>query len=148
MEHYITNIEEATIKNDMFRKVLFTTEHSQLVLMSLKPGEDIGTETHRLDQFIRVEAGRGTAYLNGAEYPLGDGTAVIIPSGTEHNILNSGQEALKLYTIYSPPEHKDGIVHVTKRDALDDREDHFDGKTTAMLQDLSAASLVATAKVI
>jgi mannose-6-phosphate isomerase-like protein (cupin superfamily) len=148
MAHYITNIEEATLQNDMFRKVLFTAEHSQLVVMSLKPGEDIGTETHQLDQFIRVEAGRGTAYLNGAEYPLEDGTAIVIPSGTEHNIRNSGHEALKLYTIYSPPEHKDGIVHATKRDALGDREDHFDGKTTAMLQDLSAASLVATAKVI
>lgn len=148
MEHYIINIEEATIQNDMFRKVLFTAEHSQLVLMSLKPGEDIGTETHRLDQFIRVEAGRGTAYLNGTEYSLEDGTAVIIPAGTEHNILNSGQESLKLYTIYSPPEHKDGIVHATKRNALDDHGDHFDGKTTAMLRELSAANLVATAKAI
>jgi mannose-6-phosphate isomerase-like protein (cupin superfamily) len=117
-------------------------------LMSLKPGEDIGTETHRLDQFIRVEAGRGIAYLNGVEYPLGNGTAIVIPSGTEHNIRNSGHEALKLYTIYSPPEHKDGVVHATKHDALGDRDDHFDGKTTTMLQDLSAASLVATAKIV
>ncbi len=138
MKSYITNIEEATIKNDMFRKVLFTSEHSQLVVMSLKPGEEIGTETHQLDQFIRVEAGRGTARLNGVEYPLGDGTAVVIPAGTEHNIVNSGHEALKLYTIYSPPEHKDGTVHATKQDALNDREDHFDGKTTSMLQKLSA----------
>jgi mannose-6-phosphate isomerase-like protein (cupin superfamily) len=141
MDHYITNIEEATIKNDMFRKVLFTAEHSQLVLMSLKPGEDIGPETHRLDQFIRVEAGRGTAYLNGADHPLEDGTAVVIPAGTEHNIRNSGHEPLKLYTIYSPPEHKDGTVHATKRDALNDREDHFDGKTTSMLKEPSAPSL-------
>lgn len=140
MDHYLTNIEETTIQNDMFRKVLFTAEHSQLVVMSLKPGEDIGIETHRLDQFIRVEAGRGIAYLNGAEYPLEDGTAVVIPAGTEHNITNSGHEALKLYTIYSPPEHKDGVVHVTKQDGLSDREDHFDGKTTAMLQELSAKS--------
>lgn len=138
MKSYITNIEEATIKNDMFRKVLFTSEHSQLVVMSLKPGEEIGTETHQLDQFIRVEAGRGTARLNGVEYPLGDGTAVVIPAGTEHNIVNSGHEALKLYTIYSPPEHKDGVVHATKQDALHDREDHFDGKTTSMLQEFSA----------
>ena len=138
MKSYITNIEEATIKNDMFRKVLFTSEHSQLVVMSLKPGEEIGTETHQLDQFIRVEAGRGTARLNGVEYPLGDGTAVVIPAGTEHNIVNSGHEALKLYTIYSPPEHKDGTVHATKQDALNDREDHFDDKTTSMLQKLSA----------
>jgi mannose-6-phosphate isomerase-like protein (cupin superfamily) len=138
MAHYITNIEEATTQNDMFRKVLFTAEHSQLVVMSLKPGEDIGTETHELDQFIRVESGRGAARLNGVDYPIEDGTAVIIPAGTEHNIKNSGQEALKLYTIYSPPEHKDGIVHATKRDALSDREDHFDGKTTTMLQESSA----------
>ncbi|HEY5931402.1 MAG TPA: cupin domain-containing protein [Nitrospira sp.] len=138
MKSYITNIEEATIKNDMFRKVLFTSEHSQLVVMSLKPGEEIGTETHQLDQFIRVEAGRGTARLNGVEYPLGDGTAVVIPAGTEHNIVNSGHEALKLYTIYSQPEHKDGTVHATKQDALNDREDHFDDKTTSMLQKLSA----------
>lgn len=148
MDHYITNIEDATIHNDMFRKVLFTAEHSQLVLMSLKPGEDIGTETHQLDQFIRVETGRGTAYLNGAEYPLEDGTAIVIPAGIKHNIRNSGQDALKLYTIYSPPEHKDGIVHVTKQDALGDREDHFDGQTTSMLRDLSAGSLVVTTKVI
>ena len=148
MDHYITNIEEATLKNDVFRKVLFTTEHSQLVLMSLKPGEDIGTETHDLDQFIRVESGRGTARLNGVEYGLADGTAVVIPAGTEHNIMNSGQESLKLYTIYSPPEHKDGIVHATKRDALADREDHFDGKTASMLQDMSPASLIATIKAI
>ncbi|CUS39615.1 cupin domain-containing protein [Candidatus Nitrospira nitrificans] len=138
MGHYITNIEEATITNDMFRKVLFTAAHSQLVLMSLRPGEDIGTETHRLDQFIRVEAGRGTAYLDGAEYPLEDGSAVVIPAGTEHNIRNSGHEALKLYTIYSPPEHKDGVVHVAKQDAVRDHEDHYDGRTTAMLQQVSA----------
>jgi mannose-6-phosphate isomerase-like protein (cupin superfamily) len=145
---YITNIEEATIKNDMFRKILFTAEHSQLVVMSLKPGEDIGGETHQLDQFIRVEAGRGTAYLNGVKHPIEDGTALVIPAGTEHNIMNSGQEFLKLYSIYSPPEHKDGIVHATKRDALADREDHFDGKTASMLQDMSPASLVATIKAI
>ena len=119
MDHYITNIEEATIKNDRFRKVLFTAEHSQLVVMSLKPGEDIGTETHQLDQFIRVEAGRGTAYLNGAEYPLEDGTAIVIPAGTEHNISNSGHEVLKLYTIYSPPEEAPGTVHHTKAEALE-----------------------------
>ena len=137
MDHYITNIEEAALKNDVFRKVLFTAEHSQLVLMSLKPGEDIGTETHDLDQFIRVESGRGTALLNGVEYGLADGTAVVIPAGTEHNIMNSGQESLKLYTIYSPPEHRDGIVHVTKQDGLNDQEDHFDGKTTTILQESS-----------
>lgn len=148
MAHYITNIEEAAIQNDMFRKILFTAEHSQLVLMSLKPGEDIGLETHRLDQFIRVESGRGTVCLNGVEYPLEDGTVVVIPAGTEHNVVNSGQESLKLYTVYSPPEHKDGIVHVTKRDALGDHDDHFDGKTTTMLREPPTASFVAAAKVV
>ncbi len=148
MESYITNIEEATIRNDLFRKVLFTAKHSQLVIMSLKPGEDIGAETHQLDQFIRVEAGRGLARLNGVEYPLGDGTAVVIPAGTEHNIVNSGQEALKLYTIYSPPEHKDGVVHATKQDALGDEEDHFDGQTTTTHDELSAANPIATPKVM
>jgi mannose-6-phosphate isomerase-like protein (cupin superfamily) len=136
MDHFLTDIEEATVKNDNFRKVLFTAHNSQLVLMSLKPGEDIGAETHDLDQFIRVEAGRGTASLNGKDFPIHDGSALVIPAGTKHNIINSGKdEALKLYTIYSPPEHKDGVVHRTKQDAQADAEDHFDGKTTAMLQE-------------
>jgi mannose-6-phosphate isomerase-like protein (cupin superfamily) len=136
MDYFLTNIEEATTKNDNFRKVLFTAEHSQLVLMSLKPGEEIGTETHHLDQFIRIEAGRGTARLNGKEFPVQDGSALVIPAGTEHNVINSGKdEPLKLYTIYSPPEHKDGTVHRTKQEAEADRDDHFDGKTTAMLSE-------------
>lgn len=136
MDHFLTDIEEATVKNDNFRKVLFTAHHSQLVLMSLKPGEDIGAETHDLDQFIRVEAGRGTASLNGKDVSIHDGSALVIPAGTRHNIINSGkEEALKLYTIYSPPEHKDGVVHRTKQEAQADTEDHFDGKTTAMLQE-------------
>lgn len=138
MDHYLIDIEDASIKNDNFRKVLFTAEHSQLVLMSLKPGEEIGMETHQLDQFIRVEAGRGTAQLNGKDYPIQDGSALVIPAGTQHNIINSGKDgALKLYTIYSPPEHKDGVVHRTKQDAQADRQDHFDGKTTAMLEESS-----------
>jgi mannose-6-phosphate isomerase-like protein (cupin superfamily) len=149
MDHYLIDIEEATVKNDNFRKVLFTATNSQLVLMSLKPGEDIGAETHDLDQFIRVEAGYGTAQLNGKDHPIQDGSALVIPAGTLHNILNSGKdEPLKLYTIYSPPEHKDGRVHRTKQEAQRDHDDHFDGKTTAMLQELSPASLVASSKVI
>jgi mannose-6-phosphate isomerase-like protein (cupin superfamily) len=107
--------------------------------MSLKPGEEVGTETHELDQFIRVEAGRGTARLNGKDYPIQDGSALVIPAGTEHNIINGGQDdALKLYTLYSPPEHKDGTVHHTKQDADADQDDHFDGRTTAMLHESSA----------
>lgn len=139
MDHFLIDIEEATVKNDNFRKVLFTAQKSQLVLMSLKPGEDIGAETHELDQFIRVESGRGTAQLNGKDFPIQDGSALVIPAGTKHNIINSGKDGpLKLYTIYSPPEHKDGIVHRTKQDAQADHEDHFDGKTTAMLQESSS----------
>jgi mannose-6-phosphate isomerase-like protein (cupin superfamily) len=139
MDHFVTDIEEATVKNEDFRRVLYTAPNSQLVVMTLKPGEEIGAETHDLDQFIRVEAGRGTAYLNGKEYPVHDGSALVIPSGTKHNVINTGQdEALKLYTLYSPPEHKDGTVHRTKQEAEADREDHFDGKTTAMLHESSA----------
>lgn len=133
MDHYLTDIEEATVKKDTFRKVLFTARNSQLVVMSLKPGEDIGAETHDLDQFIRIEAGHGTAQLNGKDHPLQDGSALVIPAGTKHNISNSGKdEPLKLYTIYSPSEHKDGTVHQTKQNAQADREDHFDGTTPTM----------------
>jgi len=135
MDHFLVDIEEATIKNDSFRKVLFTAQNSQLVLMSLKPGEEIGAETHELDQFIRIEAGRGTAQLNGKQYPIRDGSALVIPAGTRHNVINSGKEdALKLYTIYSPPEHKDGTVHHTKQEAEADCNDHFDGNTTGTIQ--------------
>jgi mannose-6-phosphate isomerase-like protein (cupin superfamily) len=138
MDHFLIDIEEATTRNDHFRQVLFTAPHSQLVLMSLKPGEEIGTETHHLDQFIRIEAGEGTARLNGQNYPVKDGSALVIPAGTEHNVINDGEKgALKLYTIYSPPEHKDGTVHRTKAEAEADHDDHFDGKTTAMLHEVS-----------
>jgi mannose-6-phosphate isomerase-like protein (cupin superfamily) len=136
MDHFLIDIEEATRRNEYFRQVLFTAPHSQLVLMSLNPGEEIGTETHQLDQFIRVEAGAGIARLNGKDRPLKDGSALVIPAGTEHNIINQGTDRpLKLYTIYSPPEHKDATVHRTKQEAEADRDDHFDGKTTAMLQE-------------
>lgn len=127
---YVTNIEKETLENKNFRKVLYTAKNSQLVLMSLKPREEIGLETHTLDQFIRVEKGTGKAFLNGKEYDLADGSAVVIPAGTEHNVVNtSDSEELKLYTIYSPPEHRDGTVHATKADAMA-REEHFDGTTT------------------
>ena len=106
--------------------MLFTAPHSQLVLMALKPGEEIGVETHDdIDQFIRVESGQGKAVLNGKEYPLEDGSAVVIPAGTEHNVINtSSSESLKLYTIYSPPEHPDGIVHKTKAEADEYEREH------------------------
>ena len=127
MAGYLTNIEKETLDNANFRQVLFTSPHVQLVLMALKPGEDIGLETHDdVDQFIRVEAGRGTALLDGKEHVVEDGTAVVIPAGTKHNIINSSRtEALKLYTIYSPPEHPDGTVHETKAEAdAHEREHH------------------------
>ena len=130
MKGYVTNIETDTLENTDFRKVLYTAQNSQLVLMSLRAGEDIGEEIHKLDQFIRVEAGRGVAILDGVEHRLSDGVAVVIPAGTKHNVVNlSDTEELKLYTLYSPPEHRDGTIHGTKNDALT-HEEHFDGKTS------------------
>ena len=113
------NIEAKTLENDDFRRVLFPAPHSQLVVMTLRPGEEIGLERHEDgDQFIRVEAGEGEAIIDGERHPLGDGTAVVIPAGTEHNVVNtSTSEPLRLYTIYSPPEHPDGTVHRTKQEA-------------------------------
>ncbi len=131
MHGYVANIEEASLQNENFRKVLYTDKNSQLVLMSLKPGEDIGEEVHRLDQFIRCEAGEGKAILNGVEHNISDGFAVLVPQGTLHNIINtSADQYLKLYTLYSPPNHRDGVVHATKADAMADEAEHFEGKTT------------------
>lgn len=129
MKGYIENIEKISLENTDFRRVLYTAKNCQLVIMSIAPGEDIGEETHDLDQFIRVEAGVGSAVLDGVDSVIGDGTAIIIPAGTKHNIINTGDEDLKLYTLYAPPEHKDGIVRHTKAEALLE-EEHFDGKTT------------------
>ena len=130
MKGYITNIEERAIKNNYFREVLYTDERIQLVVMSLLPNEDIGEEVHQLDQFIRVEKGEGKAVLDGVETLIGDGSAVVIPKGTRHNIVNaSSVNALKLYTIYAPPDHKDGVIHKTKADAIAN-DVPFDGKTT------------------
>lgn len=126
MSGYVTDIEEKTQQNTYFREVLFTDPHLQLVVMSLLPGEEIGLETHHdIDQFLRIEAGEGKAYLNGEEHALKDGSAVVVPAGTEHNVVNtSATEPLKLYTIYSPPEHPYGTLHKTKADALADEADH------------------------
>ena len=127
MKGYISNIEEATKENSNFRKVLYTANLSQLVVMSLKPGEDIGMEVHNdTDQFIRIEEGRGKAILDGVETSIEDDFAVVIPAGTEHNIVNESDEEMKLYTIYSPAHHRDGVVHATKEEAEADDE-HFDG---------------------
>lgn len=128
---YLTDIEEATVKNSLYRQVLFTAKHSQLVLMSLKPGEEIGEEVHDLDQFIRFEAGNGNVVLDGQNHPVQDGVAVVIPAGTRHNVINTSQDTdLKLYSLYSPPEHKVGTMHRTKKDADADHDHHFDGRTS------------------
>ncbi len=131
MKGYVTNIEKATIDNNNFRKVLYSAPHSQLVLMSLRPNEEIGMEVHQdNDQFFRIEKGQGKCIIDGNEYEITDGSAVVVPAGAQHNIINvSGSEELRLYTIYSPAHHKDGIVRVTKEEAVAN-EAEFDGKTT------------------
>jgi mannose-6-phosphate isomerase-like protein (cupin superfamily) len=130
MKGYVVNIEKLSIENENFRQVLYTAKNSQLVLMSLKPGEDIGEEVHTLDQFFRCESGTGKAVLDGVEHEISDGTAVVVPAGAMHNIINTSVDApLKLYTIYSPPNHRDGVLHATKEQAEADEEE-FDGKTT------------------
>ena len=131
MKGYKDNIEGLTLANDNFRRVLYTGKHSQLVAMSLKPNEEIGTEIHAdNDQFFRFEAGEGKVLIDGNEYTVSDGDAVVVPAGAEHNVINTSSEvALKLYTIYSPPHHEDGTVHATKEVALDDDEE-FAGITT------------------
>jgi len=131
MTGYIANIEEQTLANNNFRQVLYTAKHSQLVLMSLLPGEEIGEEVHELDQFFRVEAGEGKAVLDGVETLISDGSAIVVPQGALHNIINtSTDKALKLYTIYSPPNHLDKIVHATKAEGEADTTDIYDGQTT------------------
>jgi mannose-6-phosphate isomerase-like protein (cupin superfamily) len=131
MKGFRQNIEEMTLENDNFRKVLYTGKHSQLVLMSLKPGEEIGSEVHEEnDQFFRFEQGSGQVIIDGNEYDVSDGVAVVVPSGAEHNVINtSDSEDLRLYTIYSPAHHKDQIVRATKEEA-EENEEEFDGKTT------------------
>ncbi len=127
MTGYILNIEKKTLENENFREVLYTAQHSQLVLMSLNPNEEIGMEIHEIvDQFIRVESGVGKAILNGEEHDLSDGSAVVVPAGTQHNIINtSSDKKMKLYTIYSPAHHKEGTVHKTKLEAEADTEDRI-----------------------
>ena len=130
MKGFVTKIEKHTLENDYFRKVLYTAQFSQLVVMSLKPKEDIGAEIHKLDQFIRCEQGIGKAILDGVEHEMSAGVAVLVPAGTKHNIINTSPlEPMKLYTVYAPPNHRDGLVHKTKADAEADTE-HFDGKTS------------------
>lgn len=130
MKGFVTNIEKEALENEEFRRVLYTAKNSQLVLMSIPAGEEIGEEVHDVDQFIRVEEGEGQSILNGVECDLEGGSAVVIPAGVRHNIKNTSKsDALKLYTLYAPPHHEDGIVHHTKAEAEKDDEE-FEGETT------------------
>jgi mannose-6-phosphate isomerase-like protein (cupin superfamily) len=131
LKGYVVDIEKETKKNTDFRRVLYTGKYSQLVLMSIKPGEEIGEETHEdVDQFFRFEEGEGKVIIDGVEHRVKDGNGVIVPAGARHNVINTSKLAnLKLYTIYSPPEHQDGVVRHTKKEAMAS-EEHFDGRTT------------------
>jgi len=131
MKGFTTNIEKKTLENNSFRKVLYTAKYSQIVLMSLQPKEEIGMETHeKNDQFFRFESGHGKCIIDGNAYEVTAGDAVIVPAGAKHNIINTSDTgALKLYTIYSPPNHKDGVIHQTKKEAETD-EEKFEGTTT------------------
>lgn len=129
MKGFVQNIEDISNRNKEFRKVLYTAENIQLVVMSLNPKEEIGLEVHELDQFFRVEEGTGEALLEEVCTNISAGFAVLVPAGTKHNIINTGNVPLKLYTLYSPPNHRDGVVHHTRAEAEKDNE-HFDGKTT------------------
>lgn len=131
MKGYVNNIGKAAEDNDNFRQVVYTAKHCQMVLMSLKPMEDIGEEVHEtVDQFFRFEQGEGKVVLDGVEHEIKAEYAVLVPAGTKHNVINTSDTTpLKLYTIYSPPNHSDGIIHATKEQAEADSE-HFDGKTT------------------
>jgi mannose-6-phosphate isomerase-like protein (cupin superfamily) len=129
MKGFVKDIESLAVRNTDFRQVLYTAKHCQLVVMALKPKEEIGSEVHKLDQFFRVEEGSGEAVLDGVRTAIRAGFAIVVPAGATHNIINTGNAPLKLYTLYSPPNHRDGVVHHTRADAEADTE-HFDGKTS------------------
>jgi mannose-6-phosphate isomerase-like protein (cupin superfamily) len=129
MKGFVKNIEDIAVKNKDFRQVLYTAKNTQLVVMSLKPKEEIGMEVHHLDQFFRVEEGSGEAILDGVHNSIKAGFAVLVPAGANHNIINTGSVPMKLYTLYSPPNHRDGVIHHTHAEAEADNEE-FDGKTT------------------
>ncbi|HEX6111924.1 MAG TPA: cupin domain-containing protein [Geminicoccaceae bacterium] len=130
MKGYVGDIEEAAESNEDFRRVLYTGAHLQLVLMTLQPGEAIGEETHQdRDQFFRVEEGEGEIVIDGSRHRIEDDFGALVPAGARHNVINTGDEPLRLYTLYGPPEHRDGVVHRTKAQA-DAEAEHFDGKTT------------------
>ncbi len=127
MTGFLVNIEKKTLENENFREVLYTGQHSQVVLMSLKPGEEIGFEIHEIvDQFIRIESGEGKVIMNEEGHLVNDGDAFVVPAGVRHNVINlSNEKPLKLYTLYSPPHHKDGVIHKTKQEAEADKADHL-----------------------
>jgi mannose-6-phosphate isomerase-like protein (cupin superfamily) len=128
MKGFVDDIERATLENTNFRRVLYTAKHSQLVVMSIPPGGEIGEEVHTdVDQFLRLEQGTGKAILDDVEHDIADKFAIVVPAGTKHNFINTGTDDMKLYTVYSPPEHKDSTVHATKSDV---QEEHFDGVTS------------------
>ena len=130
IQPFCENIEKMTLENENFRQVVYTAPHCQIVLMTIKVGEEIGLETHeKNDQFFRVESGSGKAVLEGKEYELADGTALLVPAGTEHNVINTGSVPLRFYTIYAPAHHIDGRVHATKQDAVADVEDEAFGNS-------------------
>lgn len=129
MTGFVQDIERLAVANDDFHRVLYTAKHCQLVLMSIPPGSEIGAEVHTLEQFFRVEAGTGEAVLDGVRTAIRAGFAVLVPTGTDHNIVNTGRDPLKLHTLYAPPNHRDGVVHHSRGDAEADGE-HFDGTTT------------------
>jgi mannose-6-phosphate isomerase-like protein (cupin superfamily) len=129
MKGFVQDIEQLAVENTDFRRVLYTARNCQLVLMALKPEEEIGSEAHTLDQFFRVEEGTGDAVLDGVRTAIRAGYAVVVPAGAKHNIINTGTVPLKLYTVYAPPNHRDGVVHQTRSQAEADNE-HYDGKTT------------------
>ena len=130
MKGFVEDIEELTEDNNDFRRVLYTGKHLQLVLMALQPGEEIGEEVHEdHDQFFRVEKGKGEVWIDGERTKIKSDDAIIVPAGAKHNVINTGDKSLKLYTLYGPPDHKDGVVHKTKADA-EASEEHFDGTTT------------------
>lgn len=128
MQFLVRNIEKESIENNFFRKVILTTSHQQLVVMHLNPNEDIGMETHSaINQFIKIESGEGKAVLNGEEFNFSEGFSITIPAGTEHNIINTSEiNPIKIYTIYTPPNHKEGTIHQNKQEALEN-EEHYEG---------------------
>ncbi|AUB80196.1 cupin domain-containing protein [Candidatus Thiodictyon syntrophicum] len=129
MKGYVKDLEGVAVENEDFRRVLYTAKNCQLVVMALKPKEDIGMEVHQLDQFFHVKEGSGVALVDGVSTAIRPGFAVLVPAGTQHNIINTGTVALKLYTLYAPPNHRDGVIHHTRADAQADHE-HFNGQTT------------------